>query len=52
MTIPRTVLFDPSGASVHAATALAAGLPLYTRDPDDVPGITGIIEVVAVQVSG
>ena len=35
-----------------AATALAAGLPLYTRDPDDVPEISGIIEVVAVQVSG
>ena len=35
-----------------AATALAAGLPLYKRDPDDVPEISGIIEVVAVQVSG
>ena len=33
------------------ATALAAGLPLYTRDPDDVPEIAGIIEIVAVQVS-
>jgi len=29
-----------------AATALAAGLPLYTRDPDDLRGLEGLVEVV------
>jgi predicted nucleic acid-binding protein len=29
-----------------AATALAAGLPLYTRNPDDFNGLAGLIEVV------
>ncbi|MGI9164720.1 MAG: type II toxin-antitoxin system VapC family toxin [Mycobacterium sp.] len=31
-----------------AATALAAGLPLYTRNPDDVAGLAPILTVVAV----
>lgn len=31
-----------------AATAAAAGMPLYTRNPDDVAGLEGIVEVVTV----
>ena len=31
-----------------AATALAAELPLYTRNPDDFKGLDGVVEVVAV----
>ena len=31
-----------------AATAVAAGLPLFTRNPDDLAGLEGIVEVVAV----
>lgn len=31
-----------------AATALAAELPLYTRNPDDFKGLDGLVEVVAV----
>lgn len=31
-----------------AATALAAGMPLYTRNPDDFAGLSRILEVVAV----
>jgi hypothetical protein len=31
-----------------AATAVAAGLPLYTRNPDDFAGLTGVVEVVGV----
>jgi len=31
-----------------AATALAAGLPLYTRNPDDFRGTESLIEIVAV----
>jgi len=31
-----------------AATALAAGLPLYTRNPDDFAGLSDILEIVAV----
>ena len=29
-----------------AATALAGGLPLYTRDPQDLRGLEGLVEVV------
>jgi predicted nucleic acid-binding protein len=33
-----------------AATALAAQLPLYTRNPDDFVGLEGLIEVVPVRI--
>jgi predicted nucleic acid-binding protein len=33
-----------------AATALAAGLPLYTRNPDDFAELDHLVEVVAVPV--
>jgi predicted nucleic acid-binding protein len=32
-----------------AATALAAGLPLYTRNPDDVEELNNLLEIVAVE---
>ncbi len=31
-----------------AATALAQGLPLYTRNPQDFDGLEGVIEVIRV----
>jgi predicted nucleic acid-binding protein len=31
-----------------AATAVAAGLPLYTRNPDDFAGLSDMIEIVSV----
>ena len=31
-----------------AATALAGGLPLYTRDPDDLRGLEDLVEIVTV----
>ena len=34
-----------------AATALAAGLPLYTSDPRDVEELTDLLEIVAVRTS-
>jgi predicted nucleic acid-binding protein len=32
-----------------AATALAAGLPVYTRNPDDFAGLQKLLEIVAVE---
>lgn len=32
-----------------AATALASGLPLFTRNPGDFPELAGVLEVIAVQ---
>ena len=32
---------------VIAATAMAAGLPLYTRNPDDFAGLSDILEIVS-----
>lgn len=34
-----------------AATALAAGLPLYTRNPDDFRGADSLIEIIAVEAA-
>lgn len=31
-----------------AATACAADLPLYTRNPDDVQGLRGVVDVISV----
>ena len=31
-----------------AATAMANGLPLYTRNPDDFAGMEGLVEIVSV----
>ena len=31
-----------------AATALAGGLPIYTRDPDDLRGLEGLVEIVTI----
>ena len=34
-----------------AATALGAGLPLYTRNPDDFAGLDSLLEIVAVETT-
>jgi predicted nucleic acid-binding protein len=31
-----------------AATACAADLPVYTRNPDDFQGLQGLVDVVAI----
>jgi len=34
-----------------AATAVAAGLPLYTRNPDDLAEVSNVLEIVTVEPS-
>ena len=34
-----------------AATALASGLPLYTRNPDDFRGVEGLVDVISVEAA-
>jgi predicted nucleic acid-binding protein len=34
-----------------AATAMAAGLPLYTRNPDDFTGLSELVHIVAVKAT-
>jgi hypothetical protein len=31
-----------------AATAVAAGLPLYTRNPEDFAGLSDLVEIITV----
>jgi predicted nucleic acid-binding protein len=31
-----------------AATAVAAGFPLYTRNPDDFAGLSDLVEIVPI----
>ena len=34
-----------------AATAIAAGLPLYTRNPADLVGLAGLLEIIPVETA-
>jgi hypothetical protein len=40
--------FEPLALASGASTALAAGLPLYTRNPADFAGSEELLEIVAV----
>ena len=46
MKQPVNVWVEPS---LIAATAGAAGLPLYTRNIDDFSGLEGVVDIVKVQ---
>jgi len=35
-----------------AATALASGLPLYTRNPDDFCGVESLVDIVIIEPAG
>ncbi|MCU1486494.1 MAG: hypothetical protein JWN67_3240 [Actinomycetia bacterium] len=48
-TVGRKARGARAGDLLVAASALAYGLPLYTRNPDDFRGLEGLLEVVPVR---